>query len=60
MFEDGAFVMSALLNVGTRLVSCSGSFRAEKSLSYQLDSRLGQRKIIPPAVERNPTPSKSK
>jgi len=33
MFEDDTFLMSALLYMQTRLVSCSGSFRAEKTVS---------------------------
>jgi hypothetical protein len=33
MFQDDAFLMSALLYMETRIVSCAESFRAEKTVS---------------------------
>ena len=62
MFEDDAFLMSALMNVETRVVSCSGRFRAEKTVSFTSWTADSDReKFFPqPLTETLSRPSRGK
>jgi hypothetical protein len=54
MFEDDAFLMSALLYMETRLVSCSGSFCAEKTVSVtNWIADLDREKFFPQPLTEN-------